>query len=34
MVASLYEAPAGNAPSGFQRSGAYTAANPSKFVLR
>jgi rare lipoprotein A len=34
VVASLYEAPAGNAPSGFQRSGAYTAANPSKFVLR
>jgi len=34
MVASLYEAPASNAPSGFQRSGAYTAANPSKFVLR
>jgi len=34
MVASLYEAPAGNAPSGFQRSGASSAANPSKFVLR
>jgi rare lipoprotein A len=34
VVASLYEAPPGNAPSGFQRSGTYSAANPSKFVLR
>lgn len=34
VVASLYEAPPGNASSGFQRSGAYSAANPSKFVLR
>ncbi|WP_311925349.1 septal ring lytic transglycosylase RlpA family protein [Microvirga sp. 3-52] len=34
VVASLYEAPPGHAPSGFQRSGAYSAANPSKFVLR
>jgi rare lipoprotein A len=34
VVASLYEAPPGNAPSGFQKSGAYSAANPSKFVLR
>jgi rare lipoprotein A len=34
VVASLYEAPPGHASSGFQRSGAYSAANPSKFVLR
>jgi len=34
VVASLSEAPAGTAQSGFQRNGAYSAANPSKFVLR
>jgi len=34
VIANLYEAPAGNTQSGFQRSGAYAAANPSKFVLR
>ncbi|MBQ0821815.1 septal ring lytic transglycosylase RlpA family protein [Microvirga terrae] len=34
VVASLYEAPAGNAQSGFQRAGAYAPANPEKFVLR
>jgi rare lipoprotein A len=34
VVASLSEASAGSGQSGFQRSSAYTAANPSKFVLR
>ncbi|WP_262268989.1 septal ring lytic transglycosylase RlpA family protein [Microvirga yunnanensis] len=34
VVASLYEAPAGNAQSGFQRAGAYAPASPEKFVLR
>ncbi|QRM31970.1 septal ring lytic transglycosylase RlpA family protein [Microvirga sp. VF16] len=34
VVASLYETPAGNGPAGFQRNGAYTATNSSKFVLR
>ena len=34
VVASLSEAPAGAAQSGFQRSSAYTAVGPTKFVLR
>lgn len=34
VVASLYETASGNTQSGFQRSSAYTTANPSKFVLR
>ncbi len=34
VVASLHEAQSGNSQSGFQRSSTYTAANPSKFVLR
>ncbi|MBA1157362.1 septal ring lytic transglycosylase RlpA family protein [Microvirga mediterraneensis] len=34
VVASLYGSPADDARPGFQRSGAYTAADPTKFVLR
>jgi len=34
VIASLSEAPAGNAQGGFQKAGAYTPSNPSKFVLR
>jgi rare lipoprotein A len=34
VVASLYETPGGNGQAGFQKSGAYTGSNPSKFVLR
>jgi rare lipoprotein A len=34
VVASLYETPAANAQSGFQRGGAYPSADASKFVVR